>query len=586
MNTASEDRAATRLLAMRTPGKGLLALYLVLSLFAIFYLPYFFPVPPSTSDSYIFGYNNRVGIILLLVLVSFGAIWTKGLNFNFSSNGPSPKIPLKYLWLSLAIEFVVGAAMYLMAGKRASFGEPEYEVSRIWLLTQGKVPYRDFECNRGPFFLYPPKWLSDLFHLDVLRSYFVFWILVSLLGVLLLYATINLVDFPTARKTSIFFIFSGCAWLSVLNLGVNYALVRYFCPLYFILITYNVYRGNPRGSTQIRAGALALACTAVLALISPEITVAYVFACVVLLCPWRAGSRRIAAYSVMLAGLACLFGVAFKFGLFDDIPIDSQGANSFPIVLAPATLLFFAAVFVCACYMVQRLSRPVTRDNTVALLAFSLPMVAAALGRCDPGHIMLNGSGFLLAVFFFASAHPRAWKFYRNAFVVCFFVLSMLYGVFISIRLRNQIVPAFPKNFDLHTFYPAVPPPRPEQPLQAPFGYTPVATGLYFSPDIDLGFYVDNWNANTPDAIRNKVDELARAPKRSLLLPRGWPVLCKVDQTESGFISILFTFPYGARIVHPDSVRKPLCDYILDHYTLAAAGTPANFQYELWKPKP
>jgi hypothetical protein len=493
---------------------------------------------------------------------------------------------VKYLWLSLAIEFVVGAAMYLMEGKRASFGEPEYEVSRIWLLTQGKVPYRDFECNRGPFFLYPPKWISELCHIDVLESYFVFWILVSLLGVLLLYATINLVDFPSARRTSIFLIFSGCAWLSVLNLGVNYALVRYFCPLYFILITYNVYRQNPQGSTQIRAGALALACTAVLALISPEITVAYVFACVVLLFPWRAGAKRITAYSVMVAGLACLFVVALKFGLFDDIPIDSQGANSFPIVLAPATLLFFAAVFACACYTVQRFSQPVSRDNTVALLAFSLPMIAAALGRCDPGHIMFNGSGFLLAAFFFASGHPRAWKFYRNAFVVAFLVLSSLYGVFISIRLRNQVVPPFPKSFDLQAFYPGPVSSPPTETLRAPFGYTPVATGLYFTPQIDLGFYVDNWNANTPDAIRNKVDELARAPKRSLLLPRGWPVLCKVDQTESGFISILFTFPYGARIVHPDSVRKPLCDYIQDHYTLAAPGSARNFNYELWSPKP
>jgi hypothetical protein len=74
MNTASEDRAATRFPALRSPGKGPLAIYLVLSLFAIFYLPYFFPVPPSTSDSYIFGYNNRVGIILFFLLVSFGAV--------------------------------------------------------------------------------------------------------------------------------------------------------------------------------------------------------------------------------------------------------------------------------------------------------------------------------------------------------------------------------------------------------------------------------------------------------------------------------------------------------------------------------
>ena len=585
MKSISEDRVETHLAALRSPGKRLLFVYFALSLFAIFYIPYFFPVPPSTSDSYIFGYSNRVGIILLLLLVSIGAIWTKGLNLNFSANGPSPEVPLKYLGLSLAIEFGSCVAMYFAAGRRASFGEPEYEVSRIWLLTQGRVPYRDFECNRGPFFLYPPQWFSELFHIDVLKCYFLFWILVSLLGVVLLYATINLVDFPSTRRTSIFLVFSGCAWISVLNLGVNYALVRYFCPLYFILITYNVYRGSPREGAQIRAGALALACTGGLALISPEITIAYVFSCVALLFPWRGNPRRFAAYFAMLAGLACLLACAFRLGIFDDIPVDSQGANSFPIVLAPATVLFFAAVLVCACYLVHRVSRPCQRDNTIALLAFSLPMIAAALGRCDPWHILMNGSGFLLAAFFYASRRPSAWQFYRNAFIVCFWVLSSLYGVFISIRLRNQVVPSFPTSFNFQAFYPEIELPHSAQTLQAPFGYTPVATGLYFSSQVDLGFYVDNWNANIPDAIHHKVDELARTPARRLLLPKGWHAMCDVNQNEAGFISILFAFPYTARAVHRESIRKPLCDYIVAHYALAAPASAQNFNYEVWSPK-
>ena len=56
------------------PPRAALAVYFALSLFAILYIPYFFPVPPSTSDSYIFGYNNRIGILLFLLCVAAGAI--------------------------------------------------------------------------------------------------------------------------------------------------------------------------------------------------------------------------------------------------------------------------------------------------------------------------------------------------------------------------------------------------------------------------------------------------------------------------------------------------------------------------------
>src|SRR5260370_23301317 len=105
MKTLSEHQAAMRFSALREPGKGLLVVYFALSLFAIFYIPYFFPVWPSTSESYIFGYNNRVGVILLLLLASFGAFWTKGLNFNFSATGSSHNVRLIYLGLALAVEF-------------------------------------------------------------------------------------------------------------------------------------------------------------------------------------------------------------------------------------------------------------------------------------------------------------------------------------------------------------------------------------------------------------------------------------------------------------------------------------------------
>jgi len=56
----------------------LFIVYVVCSLAAVFYLPLLVAVAPSTSPSYLFGYNNRAGIALLLTAVVLGAVWAKG----------------------------------------------------------------------------------------------------------------------------------------------------------------------------------------------------------------------------------------------------------------------------------------------------------------------------------------------------------------------------------------------------------------------------------------------------------------------------------------------------------------------------
>ena len=146
-----------------------------------------------------------------------GAIWTKGLNFNFSATGPSPKIPLKYLGLALTVEFAACAEMYFIAEKYRVLSEAEQQINRVWLTSLGKRPYIDFEWPWGPFFLYVPRWISELLHLTIPQGYFLFWILTSLIGITLLYATINLVDFPSAHKTSIFFLLFLFAMLTVMS---------------------------------------------------------------------------------------------------------------------------------------------------------------------------------------------------------------------------------------------------------------------------------------------------------------------------------------------------------------------------------
>ncbi len=591
METVSGDRASVRFPALKSPGKGLIAAYFTLALFAIFYIPYFFPVRPSTSESYIFGYNNTVGVVLLLLLASIGAIWTKGLNFNFSATGMSPKIPRKYLWMSLAVESAACAGMYLSTGRYGAFSEAEYDLSRTWLLSQGKHPFIDFEWSYGSGLLYLPKWLSDVTHLSIPQSYFLFWALASLAGIVLLYATINLIDFTSGHKTFIFICFSICALTGVVNMGVHYTWLRFLCPTYFILMIDKV--GAVEGTTRakVNAGVLALVFTAVLLLISPEVAIAHAFACLVVLYPRRQALRRrekLLVHLGMTVSLLVLFVCAMKLRILDSIVSKGQGTDSFPIIVAPATLFYFCAVFICACYVVQRAFRADIRDNTIALIAFSVPMTVAALGRCDPGHILLNGVGFFIAVFFYASTSGRMWKLYCAGFVACFLTVGPLRGI----QMQSHIfafgsLPVFPQNAAPASLYPEGPRSNAAGFLEAPFGYRPEASGFYFSPQIDYGYYENLVDVSTPPAYQRKISELQEHPQRSILLPPGAFRSCEVhDRNLRIFIGLLFDFPYTAKAVHRESVRKPLCDYVISHYTLQVPASAENFQYELWKPKP
>jgi hypothetical protein len=212
-------------------------------------------------------------------------------------------------------------------------------------------------------------------------------------------------------------------------------------------------------------------------------------------------------------------------------------------------------------------------------------MLAAALGRSDPGHVLMNGMGFFIAAFFYASNFSSSWKLFRNTFIVCYFLIPV-YGIYLALfALTRRTSPDFPFNSNISALYPQSANFGGDGVFEAPFGYLPTARGFFFSPQIDFGFYDGLWDADAPKAYYRKMSELAQHPQRSVLVPYQLSGDCSVNgASERGFISLLFGFPYTASVVHPESIRKPLCDYIVAHYTLAVPASPQNFQYELWKP--
>ena len=611
-------------------------LYAAAALTAILYVPYFFSPQPSASDSYVFGYNNRIGVALLLLFSIAGAIWTKGCGLTLRSAAATKNVSFRTLWVCMGITFTGCIAMILFAGRFGGILESSYEIDRVWLLSQGKVPYIDFEWPFGVFFLYGPLWLTKILHLSVIQSYDLFWTLASVAGIGLLFATVNLVDYASERKTPIFLLLYAATLLSIGLMGTHYTMLRYATPFLFILLIYKVSsRGKGTGS-QFRAAALALCFTVCLLLLSPEMAVAHAFACMLLLFPRRSAISPIPMrpylYVAMLAGLVVIFGSAFKLHVLDTLIASGGGADSFPILFSSAVLFFFAVVFLCACAIVQRWSQSGPNDNSVALILVSIPLLAAALGRCAPGHILWNGMGLFLAASFYASSSRRPWKLYRNCFFAFMIAIPAISEVWpfayamggIALRtLAEDSLPGHskgliartantavlhmppsatktkqlarlqkiqllvaPETIDFAAIYPGPDASRSGAIFEAPFGYKPNGVGSYLSNRVDYGYYEGLENANTPAAVRRKIDELAVHPERALLLQEHFNDACEVDpRAERHTLGRVFFFPYTARVSHPESVHQPLCRYISAHYVLAQPAVLENFGYGLWLPK-
>lgn len=610
----------------RTIDRRLFLAYILGSLVVILYIPYLIPVPPSGSDSYLFGYNNRAGIVFLLLAVTVGAIFTKGVGFPFRTAARSQTVGTKTLVISLLAMLPGCIGMYVLAGRLGGFGESAYGIDRAWLWSQGKTPYVDFEWPFGLSFLFGPLALKRLFSIDLFAAYYLFWVCCYLLGIFLLFSVVNLIDYPSDSKRTIFLLLYGAGFFSFICMGVQYTFLRYSCPLFFVLIVHKIFKGTSSRSLLVATLASVL-FTIVLLLISPETAIAHAFACA---CIFLFGAsirdwKWFATFLLMLAGLGVTFGVASKFHILDTVKSSGGGSESFPITFAPHILLFFAALFLCACYIIQRFAEHRLDDNTLGLIAYSIPMTAAALARCDPGHVLCNEYGVFLASMFYVSNHKAAWKWYKVAFAIALIILPTLSGIWSYIpmfgragigylsgssnstligrslpnvirkcvvvfgtasqkaKIENILVRAsrhsVPETINFSALYPSW-----RGPVLAPFGYRPNGTGDYLSNQVEYGHFHGFENANAVSSVHEKLSEIKAHPEEPLLLPDHFERSCMVDvHAEKLEISILFAFPYIARAVHPESVRQPICDYILSEYKLKEPPSDENFHYGLWR---
>ncbi len=418
------------------------AVAILTAVVGIFVLPWYLAnTTPVPGESYVLGFNNRVGIL------SLAAALAAALAARLVSVRPQTGIEwiaahpvLLPPWTTGRLEyFVLGGWCVLwiniLWGWGSSLVDPAWCESRgfyhgLDMMALGSVPYRDFMFNYGPSTLYVPHWLSTWTggDLSVEHAYLVTLVLFTVLGFVCLFVCLRALAIPRRLRTLVLLL-AVLAWGEV-NMGLNGVPLRFFVvPASLVAVHGFVWnRGlsdtRRAGRMLIAAVAAGFACFAV----SPEMGIAVTVALVAMgLCPMLAGERAtaITCWGGSLAALGITAVVIPDY--FLSVFAFASGGHNFPIypnlhnvALVGLSLFVIPAILASAARSPGDVRAPLAASLAVA----GGILLPAAFGRCDPGHVFHDGILPLMLVFPAAIRWPKPWRMIAvAAYVVLYIVL-------------------------------------------------------------------------------------------------------------------------------------------------------------------
>lgn len=364
---------------------------LVAGAWLVFVLPWRMPVPSGIeSVSAVAGFSNRaalagVAATLMALLV------TRVVGAPRPPAGPLLDQPARGTGAERATLAVCGVCSAAVIGgwwwwmPSSYFGESAYFLTRLDMMTLGLGPYRDFDYGYGPALLVVPMALhrmtAGFIPLDT--AYVATVMAHAALGLLATAAMLrHLAADPRVRIAILIFVAAASVNITM---GVIYSPLRFVYAAWAALAS---ERTSRRGGTAGIVGSLLLSLGGWL--LSPEVGMATLASLVVGIVFRHgltvvAGRQFLAVVAAPAALLAIhgwnLLGLLSKFG---------GGALNFPIFPTPSVV----ALLGCAYAVLPALGTAALRrrEDRSASLAVALGMaIPPALGRCDPGHILLNG---------------------------------------------------------------------------------------------------------------------------------------------------------------------------------------------------
>jgi hypothetical protein len=485
------------------------------------------------------------------------------------------------------------------------FGESTYFLTRLDMMSLGQMPFRDFGFHYGLAMLWIPYCLhqASLGFLAMDTAYILTVLLFFAAGILAvahILRCLNLQD----RVRVLLLIFTSLATLNIM-LGVMYTALRFIYPVWAVLVLFGVLKSSSKQKAWISAFLLAFFGL----FISPDsglVTCLAFIAGFVRL--WKTGDSRapLLLSSVVAAMVACM--CLFSFDYFNMILSFGGGAGNFPIFPAP----YILALLVSAFFVLPQIASagwsggagiaPVSISLLFALGLF-LP---AALGRCDPGHVLFNGLGVLLfalalgiflksrsmilvtgasALIAFVTMEISFWSHYDGLVENALKTREAIAANQSQVQVAEWLVQSrladdhITNRFDWQKRMPFSPD------LLELLRYKAIATPVGVTEDIDRflkvsGRYVPEYfvppfaTVFTPKAVEKQSELLKNS--EILLVPQSSMVgHGKVDRVAyanswSRFMSGLFVFPVSLKVVNEpfipnaEAIQKLLLHYIVE----------------------
>jgi hypothetical protein len=445
-------------------GTILWLLAIAVATMGVFWLPWQIPFSaPVVGESYALGFNNHVGVLALGLSIFLGAAacWfgVRAAAFKWLQQNPRFFPP----WREAPAEYIVLICFStLMAGFILFWSS--YLVDPAWceargfmygmdLLALGQVPYRDFMYNYGPATIYLPLWLSDASRglLSFEQAYAVFLVLFTIGGFTAVFVFLRSLELPRLARPFILGLVL-IVWTS-LSMGLQYTPLRFFIvPLSLVFFDAVASGEAARGIAQtvrIALGA-AIAVGACLA-ISPEMgisaTVAVASYAFILIL-----RRSIANAAACFLGAVVVFAatlIAFP-GYLDSVFAFGGGGGNFPIYPNLNNLCMVAmSLIVLPPLIVSAITNSAEKRSPLALsLAVGGGiLLPAAFGRCDPGHVGINGMILIIMMF------PAAAAAGKMAFRVWIGVYAIVWMAILEYSYWTQYIPNFTSAATMHDFY-------------------------------------------------------------------------------------------------------------------------------------
>ena len=420
-------------------------LFALVAFYSIFYLPYLFPPALRlSSDSYVFGFNNSVAVMSIVVLLAFASLvrffqqrrpkQRNQISFSHGAFESTNRIPCSTYWMIALLYFLFTIFIFWMA-QNARFYNIEWESSYfLWRLKlmeiYGLQPYTDFHFEYGPALIYLPAYFYQtvsVWPVSQEASYYAFHYLVNLLSLYCIFFLLGRSLMPLGYKKIAFWILGLASFAPYM--GLNGIAARFLLPYVSLAIVHQEMTRAWEGVLWMRLLRIFISvfiASVVNILISVEIAIAF--------------SIALIAYSMLAfrndfpAPGTSLFAWASAFVLcgwllpkpyYESLLSFSKGANNFPLLPAAHLLLYIVTLFIAIPWLIAAGIQSNNKGNH-SLFGFgvlSIVLIPGAFGRCDPPHVFFYGLGISTITFtLLANSGKKRFLLYSFAYVLIFLI--------------------------------------------------------------------------------------------------------------------------------------------------------------------